>query len=786
MALLLGTVRAGLVVARRKRSLADAQLRTLFDLIPAMIWFKDTTNHHVRVNKRVADAVGLRVSDIEGRHCAETYPDHAARYYTEDLEIMASGQPRIGVIESLPARDGGPRWIRTDKVPYFDAGGHSAGILVISHDVTEQKQMSDALQEERNRLALVAATAPTAIVSFRQTPDGDRSFTYASPRVFDIYGVTPEELIADANSALSRWHPDDLIVLGVRIEASSRTMTEWHQEFRVRHPHRGEIWVEGRSQPVADPDGMTWHGVLTDITERKRADRAVADRLEMEARLSTLAATAPGAIFTFQQPKAGRNRFLYLSQRIEEITGFPADLLLADAGTALNRVQPDDRMAVERSLLEAGQTSSMWTMAFRYQHPDKGPVWLEGRATPCREADGGFLWQGFLIDITDRKQLEEQFRQAQKMEAIGQLAGGVAHDFNNILMVIQGNASLLQNDTNDPKQRRFLHEIIEASNRAAGLTRQLLLFGRKQVLRPVDLDLNAVVANMTKMLQRILGEDITLEAHFAPALPRIFADPGMIEQVVLNLAVNSRDAMPHGGTLSVSTGMCEDAPQGTIESTTDAPWVYLRVNDTGCGIPAEVLPHIFEPFFTTKEVGRGTGLGLATVYGVVKQHGGWVSVDGIEPHGTSFQIGFPAAVGALLRPSDAPAVSAVPRGAETILVVEDEPAVCEMVAALLQHWGYKVLTAESGRAALDVWRVHGPTIDLLLTDIVMPDGLSGRALAEQLREDRGDLKVIYTSGYSEDVARGGLTLVEGVDFLPKPYALRHLAEIVRRRLDRPA
>jgi CheY-like chemotaxis protein len=372
------------------------------------------------------------------------------------------------------------------------------------------------------------------------------------------------------------------------------------------------------------------------------------------------------------------------------------------------------------------------------------------------------------------------------MEAIGQLAGGVAHDFNNILTVIQGSASLLLNPQLDPEEKLGCsRQIVQAAERAAGLTRQLLMFSRKHVLQMGQLDLNEVVGNMTKMLQRILGEDITLRAEYDPKLPVIAADAGMIEQVLLNLAVNSRDAMPTGGRLLISTSvenLGTDHPQ-LPAGTSPGSYVCLKVSDTGSGIPPDVLPRIFEPFFTTKETGKGTGLGLATVYGIIQQHHGWVTVTSEVGRGTTFHVHLPAAKGAPTKLEASTAAPKLPRGHETILLVEDEPAVRSLVGNLLQRCGYTILGAESGVVALRVWKEHRDKIQLLLTDMIMPDGMTGYDLAQRLKSEQPQLKVIYTSGYSADIFGKDPTLIRDGCFLQKPYHPHQLARTVRDCLD---
>ncbi|MBL8112463.1 MAG: PAS domain S-box protein [Acidobacteria bacterium] len=639
-----------------------AELQVLFDLIPAMIWFKDTENRHLRVNQRVADAAGRTIAEIEGRPCAEIYPLEAEKYYADDLDVIRSRKPKLGLVERLHGAEGEVRWVQTDKVPYFDAAGNVIGIVVAAQDITERKRSEDALQEERERLRKVAATAPGVIHSFRLAPDGRASFPYASPRFEDVYGLTPEAVKNDASPIEALWHPDDAARIRESIEVSRRDLTPWQEEFRLLHPQKGQIWIEGHSMPV-------------------------------------------------------------------------------------------------------------------------------------RDADGGTTWHGSLLDVTQRKKLEEQLRQAQKMEGVGQLASGIAHDFNNLLTVILGNAELLAG-ARGAGFEESVREIVEAAERAAGLTRQLLLFSRKQAMRAVDLDLNGIVAGMTRMLKRTLGEDVSLRTELSPVSSLVNADAGMIEQLVLNLAVNARDAMPRGGQLLISTReeVFDERRAGENPEAVPGTYLCLSVADSGQGIPPDALPHIFEPFFTTKDVGKGTGLGLATVYGIVKQHRGWIVTTSTVGAGTRFEVYLPAVAGDAAAQAAAPPTvlpARMPRGKETVLVVEDEPALRNLVKTILAGCGYEVLLAETGVQALEVWKEHGERVDLLLTDMVMPDGMSGRELAEALHRERPELPVVFTSGYSSELGRPGipqgsqLALVEGLNFIQKPYAPKKLADLIRGRLDRP-
>src|SRR5262249_32114972 len=361
---------------------------------------------------------------------------------------------------------------------------------------------------------------------------------------------------------------------------------------------------------------------------------------------------------------------------------------------------------------------------------------------------------GILMDITERRQLGEQLRQLQKMESIGQLAAGVAHDFNNILAVIQGHTDMILGGMAEGKDAEdSLNQVSAAARRAANLTRQLLAFSRKQQMQAQDLNLNTVLQGMSQMLTRLLGATIALEFKAAPGLPAVNGDIGMMEQILLNLAVNARDAMPRDGRLTISTGtrkIAETEIQRNPEAR--AGWfVCLSVADTGAGIAPEILPRIFEPFFTTKEAGKGTGLGLATVYGIVKQHQGWIEVESELGRGTTFNVFLPASSQSVAPATLTAAPTTAKGGTETILIAEDDPALRRLAAPILRNLGYEVLEAGSGVEAIAVWEQCGKKVSLLLTDLVMPDGLTGRELAKQMATREAGLKVIYTSGYSPEI-----------------------------------
>ena len=392
----------------------------------------------------------------------------------------------------------------------------------------------------------------------------------------------------------------------------------------------------------------------------------------------------------------------------------------------------------------------------------------------------------YVEDITERLSLEAQLRQAQKMESIGQLAAGVAHDFNNMLTIIQGHSSsLLARPTLPPEVVDSVQAVYFAAERAAGLTRQLLMFSRKNVMQPELLDLQKVVGNMSKMLERLLGETIALE--FQPAVENSFVqgDCGMIEQVVMNLSLNARDAMPRGGrlTIGVETVIIDAAFIEIHPQAHAGRFVRLRVTDTGIGMDSATLGRIFEPFFTTKDIGKGTGLGLATVYGIVKQHEGWLEVNSEPGKGSTFDVFLPASDKVPAFAEEAAPAAPVAGGSETILIVEDEPVLRSMARDILEECGYRILEASSGKEALDVWNQRANEIDLLLTDMVMPDGVSGADLVEKLLTSRPRLKVVFTSGYTANEVNQEMLTRTRASFLAKPYTHAELAKTVRDCLD---
>jgi PAS domain S-box-containing protein len=503
---------------------------------------------------------------------------------------------------------------------------------------------------------------------------------------------------------------------------------------------------------------------------------------QAQQRLQHLLEHSPGVLFSF--PVGTPTEASFVSENSPRIFGFsPEDL--ARPGFWRDHLHPDDLPIADEAL---ARLMSVGTSSFeyRFRHADDGWRWLRNELSLVRDTAGVPLEVvGVTHDVSRQRQLEEELRQAQKMEAVGRLAGGVAHDFNNLLTAINGYSELLMLTLaeGDPS-RHEVEEIHAAGERAASLTRQLLAFSRRQVLQPRVVDLNVVVGDTEKMLRRLIGEDVHLDAALSPGPLMVKVDPGQIEQVVLNLAVNARDAMPDGGRLTIRTGGLD--VDGTDPHNGEPPpgsWVFLQLADTGSGMSEEVLERVFEPFFTTKEVGKGTGLGLSMVHGTVRQSGGCVEVESVVGVGSTFTVFLPRASAAVAAEIAAPsALKAL--GTETVLVVEDESAVRQMLVESLRSRGYDVLAAASAEEALALARDAGRRIDLLVSDVVMPD-VRGPRLRELLLALRPQLRTLYISGYTDqdvDAVAEGI----GVGFLQKPFTLTRLVNRVRELLDDPA
>ena len=641
----------------------------------------------------------------------------------------------------------------------------------------ERKRVEDAWREQSELLQRIVDNIPVMLVFLDEQGRiqwGNREWTRT-------LGYEISE--ARSRDIFPELYPDPKELRRVQ-ESIGAPVGHW-TDFRTRTRQGTVLETIWANAPLT---GGGWLAIGMDVSERKRAEERYRSFIAQSSEgVSRLEIDPPVPI---NLPEEAQIDGLYAGARIAECNDAMARMYgFGEArelvGTKLSDLHtvtdPANREQI-RTFIRAG---------YRISDSETREHDREGRSRVFLNNVIGFLEDGRLVrvwgtqrDVTEQRHLEEQFRQSQKMEAVGQLAGGIAHDFNNLLTAILGNTQLLLRDlpAGDTK-RGDVEEIRKASERAASLTRQLLAYSRRQMLQPVVLDLNVVVAEMDKLLRRLIGEHIALATVLAPDLGRVRADPNQIEQVIVNLAINARDAMPSGGKLTIETANIDldDAFTQSHLGSIPGPYTMVAVTDTGTGMDATVRAHLFEPFFTTKEVGKGTGLGLATAYGIVKQSGGYISVYSEPGHGSSFKIYLPR-ITAPAGDGGAAPKSGPKRGTETVLVVEDEPAVLSLSRRALEAQGYIVLAATDAPAAMRIVERHGGTIHLLLTDVVMP-GLSGQELADQLASRRPGIRVLYMSGYPGDAVVQHGTLPSGSPFLQKPFSPDHLARKVRDVLD---
>ena len=621
-----------------------------------------------------------------------------------------------------------------------------------------------AASEDRFSAAFHASPLATCIVRME-----DRVFVGVNDAYIALFGYSRDELIGHAANEypffVTEHERDDLRA------AMSHERGVRDREVRMRKKDGNTIETKWWVQAIHIGGAHYLYVAIDDVTDGKRAEDALRDS---EARFRDLAENVREVFWLYD---ACADQVIYVSPAYESVWKRSRATIARDPNDWLAAVHCEDRERVRTASRGEG-----YDQHYRIVQPDGTQRWIHDRAFPVRDASGKIIRiAGIAEDVTERRALEDQLRQTQKMESLGMLAGGVAHDFNNLLAVIAASNGMLgESLAAGTEERELVDEIDAAVQRATSLTRQLLAFSRKQVAEPKVLDVNAAVQDTKKMLRRMVGEDVLLLTSLEPDVRAVRVDPGYLVQVLMNLAVNARDAMPRGGTVEISTRntiLDESFVRGRPGAPL-GPAVVLSMTDTGCGIAPDVLEHIFEPFFTTKEVGKGTGMGLAVVHGIIEQAGGLIDVDSVVGQGTTFRVYLPAVDGTATSARDVSGAAA--RGFETILFVDDDEYVRRSSARALRARGYTVIEAPDGGAALGHMRTG---IDLLLTDVVMPR-MDGRELAEAARAKVPSLKVLYTSGYTDDaVMRHGILHGE-VDMLEKPFRLDALAARVRQVLDR--
>ena len=825
-------------ITARKR--AEAELaasekrhRAIFDGSPVPLAVNDGQQRITYLNRAFVAAFGYTREDIPtlADWWPKAYPDPQYRKIMMDSwnarveQAQRTGQPFEPLEAEVRCKDGTIKTILADAAPLAE-GDYAEEHLAVLYDITERKLAEQRVQQlnrtysllsdinklivrEKVPAALLAAACRIAVETgkFRMAWVG---LFDAATRHLDsvasagcVEGYTdrvnidlrdPSRLSGPAATCLRSG--EHRICNDIERDPD---YLPWRDEA-LRRGYRSSggfpLKVDGKTIGVfnlyADtpqffnPEELRLLDELAaDISFALEVSQREDERRRMEESHARLALAVEQAAETIVITDT-EGTILYANPAFEKTTGYTRAEALGQNPRILKSCKQDAEFY--RRMWAVLARGEVWEGHFFNKRKDGTLYEEEATISPVRDAAGKVVnFVAVKRDVTREAQLEAQLRQTQKMEAIGTLAGGVAHDFNNILAIISMQASLLKGTgVLSPEQISFADEISATVKRAADLTRQLLLFSRKEELQPRDLDLNQAVTDLTKMLRRVLMENIGLELKLAGQPLFVHADQGMLDQVLMNLAANARDAMPNGGRLVIETSAVEFDGFAAAQSASARPGAFacLSVSDGGGGIPPELLPRIFEPFFTTKEAGKGTGLGLATVFGIVQQHKGWINAYSEVGKGTVFKIYLPRLAGMTAQKNAEKMLATVPSGHETILLAEDEPVLREAIRKTLAQLGYRVLEAATGHKALEVWKEHRKEINLLLTDMVMPDGLTGKELAQRLLRENPKLKVIYMSGYTTELVGRDFPLKEGVNFLAKPFETSLLAQIIRDSLDR--
>jgi PAS domain S-box-containing protein len=643
---------------------------------------------------------------------------------------------------------------------------------VVRLGITEFRQAQTSAAVMRHRVAMESTEDGMAIL------DTNGSHVYANSAFARMVGLPNAQAVL-GKTWQQIYDPRDVALLQAEVRESVLKTGKWSGQVALHRGGNTSLPIEMTVTAMGQGGTVC---VARDISDRLNAEHA---RAEAEVKYRTLIEQV--AAISYIAEIGVHGQWLYVSPQVEAILGYSTEEWLAESRDWLRHVPPEDHPIIISAEERSGR-GEPFQAEYRMMRKGGETIWVSDTAVVVRGSDSHPVMEGLIVDITDRKLLENQLQQARKMEAVGRLAGGVAHDFNNLLTIIKGYLEMaLQRCLDRPELHSDIRRIEEAADRAVTLVRQLLAFSRKQVLRPKILDLNAIVLNLDQLLRRLMSENIEMKTFVSQDVGAIKADPGQIEQVIMNLVVNARDALPEGGRILIETSNVDLDSTYTRDHAivVPGPYVLLAVTDTGIGMTPDTVANIFEPFYTTKESGHGTGLGLSTVYGIVKQSGGYIWVYSELGKGTTFKVYLPR-VAEAVQVSAPPAItlaSTARKGHETILLVEDEPDVRELTQMVLSERGYTVIEAPTPAEAERLAEKNGSEIHLLLTDVVMP-GISGGELAKRLTGRYPNLRVLFMSGYTYNVFAQDGTLAEGIFFLQKPFTPQVLTEKVREALDR--
>jgi PAS domain S-box-containing protein len=762
--------------SEKKQAHSHDLMRYIIEHANSAIAVHDRDLRYIYVSQRYLDQYKVKEKDVIGKHHYEVFPDLPQKWRDVHQRALA-GEVSSADRDPYYRADGTMDWTRWECRPWYEADGVIGGIIVYTEVITERVRDEDALKQAN----LVIEDSPAVLFRWRAAEGWP--VVMVSRNVIQ-FGYTPEELLSGAVPFAALVHPEDLDRVGREVrEHSASGAVRFKQEYRIVTKDGRVRWIDDHTVVERSSEGQVtfYQGIIIDVTERKRAEE------ELNRSHQTFLTVLDGIDATIYVADMDTYEILFMSKHM--IDAFGADLTGRACYEAFRRESGPCGHCNNDQLLDADGNPA-GVCVWETRNPITGR-WYINYDRAIRWVDGRMVRLQIATDISklkemeqERLRIEDQLRQAQKMESVGRLAGGVAHDFNNMLSAILGHAELgmMQLTPSDPVLDD-LRAIKKAAQRSADLVRQLLAFARKQTVSPKVLDLNDTVAGMFKMLKRLIGEDIDLVWSPGAGLWAVKIDPSQIDQILANLCVNARDAIAGVGKVIIATqnAAFAEADCAAHPGLACGEYVMLAVRDDGCGMAREVIAHIFEPFFSTKEVGKGTGLGLATVYGIVKQNEGYISVDSEPGKGAAFKIYLPRFGGYASKPAAEGMVPMHKGCGELVLLVEDEAAILKVGQAMLEMLGYAVVAAGTPAEALRQADAHAEKIRLLITDVIMP-GMNGLDLARKIHETNPGLKCLFTSGYTADVIAHHGVLDEGVQFIQKPFSLKALASKVHQAL----
>jgi PAS domain S-box-containing protein len=776
-----GTVALRAAHLRQQIRESQQRFKGLVETLSDWIWEIDQKGNYSYVSPMIRELLGYEPEELVGKTPFDLMPpEEAGRVKVIFESVVAARQPLVALENTCHHKDGHLVMFESSGAPFFDADGQFKGYRGVDRDITEHKRAEEALRQSEERYRTILEDIEEGYFEVDLTG----RFTFLNDSMCKIHGYPREELLGmDYRQFVDEENAKKVFGAFNQVYRTGKLHRLFDYELIRKDETKRQVEVFASLRRDSSENPIGFRGITRDVTERKKTEELL--QKEREISVSILE-NAPYGVALID--KGGQ--YIYINPEFTTITGYT----LSDIPTGKDWFQkalpdPKHREKMIQVWKEDRLKGSMMNRELSVTCKDRTTKEMEIRSTFLKDGRAVVV----LHDITEQKRaeermesLQEQLRQSQKMEAIGRLAGGIAHDFNNLLTIIKGYSQLsLIELKEDTVLKRNITHIHTATDRAADLIRQLLAFSRRQILEMKVLDLNTILINLHNMLRRLIGEDIELVTLLAEDLGRVKTDLGWIEQAIMNLVVNARDAMPSGGKLTIETGNIDldEAYVGGRVGVTPGRYVMLSVSDTGVGMTSEVTERLFEPFFSTKDKDKGTGLGLSTVYGIVKQSGGDIWVYSEPDKGSTFKIYLPRVDEPLEERTEKPLDDEFLRGSETILLVEDEEEVRKLAVRVLERQGYKVLAARDGEEALRICEQHRDPIHLMLTDVVMP-GMNGHEVAKRLESFHPETKVLYMSGYTDNAIVLHGVLVKGVHYIQKPFTVDALTKKVREVLEK--